>query len=75
MVCNFTPAKRTSYKIGVPAAGTYKEILNSDDTQFGGSGATHGDTKLKSTKGNWQGQKQFVTMTIPPLGVSVLIRD
>jgi 1,4-alpha-glucan branching enzyme len=75
VVCNFTPAKRTSYKIGVPAAGTYKEILNSDDTQFGGSGATHGDTKLKSTKGNWQGQKQFVTMTIPPLGVSVLIRD
>lgn len=73
VVCNFTPATRKDYKIGVPISGTYTEILNSDDKQFGGSGNTLGKTKLKTTKGHWQHQEQFVTMSIPPLGVSVLI--
>ena len=73
VVCNFTPATRNEYKIGVPKAGSYTEILNSDAKQYGGSGHTIGKAKLKSTKGNWQNQEQFVTMTIPPLGVSVLI--
>ncbi len=73
VVCNFTPATRKNYKVGVPLPGTYEELLNSDDKQFGGSGITLGKSKLKSTKGKWQDQEQFVTMTIPPLGVSVLI--
>ena len=37
-LCNFAPVHRPDYKIGVPRAGIYRELLNSDDTRFGGSG-------------------------------------
>ncbi len=35
-VCNFSPVVRDGYRIGVPAAGIYREILNTDSTFFGG---------------------------------------
>lgn len=38
--CNFTNVRRESYRIGVPVAGTYEVIFNSDDKDFGGDGAT-----------------------------------
>ncbi|MBQ8228721.1 MAG: 1,4-alpha-glucan branching protein GlgB [Clostridia bacterium] len=37
-VCNFTPIRRESYRIGVPVAGTYEVIFNSDDKRYGGDG-------------------------------------
>ena len=36
-VCNFTPVPRYEYRIGVPAPGVYREILNTDAGMFGGS--------------------------------------
>ena len=41
VVCNFNPVLREGYTLGAPVAGSYKEILNSDDAEFGGSGAVH----------------------------------
>ncbi|MBL8636044.1 MAG: 1,4-alpha-glucan branching protein GlgB [Myxococcales bacterium] len=38
IVCNFTPVPRDHYPIGVPCAGFWQEILNSDATAYGGSG-------------------------------------
>ncbi len=38
VVCNFTPAPRYSYRVGVPTRGTWKEIFNSDDVRYSGSG-------------------------------------
>ena len=38
VVCNFTPVPRTNYRLGVPHSGIWKELLNSDATQYGGSG-------------------------------------
>ena len=38
VVCNFTPMPRLSYRVGVPRAGHWHEILNSDATLYGGSG-------------------------------------
>jgi 1,4-alpha-glucan branching enzyme len=38
VVCNFSGVDRTDYKIGVPYAGKYKEIFNSDAKKFGGKG-------------------------------------
>lgn len=38
IVCNFTPVPRSQYAIGVPCAGFWQEILNSDATAYGGSG-------------------------------------
>src|SRR5262249_21099944 len=39
VVCNFTPVPRQSYRIGLPRAGTWREILNTDAAVYGGSGA------------------------------------
>lgn len=37
-VCNFTPVKREKYRFGLPRAGVYEPIFNSDDERYGGSG-------------------------------------
>ena len=72
VICNFTPSLRTDYRIGVPVSGKYKELLNSDDLKYGGSGAIIDSSSLKTVKGEWQGQDQFLSLTIPPLAVTVL---
>ncbi len=38
LVCNFCPVLRTGYRLGLPKAGEYEAILNSDDSKYGGSG-------------------------------------
>jgi len=38
IVCNFTPVPRFDYKVGVPREGFWKEVLNSDAVEYGGSG-------------------------------------
>ena len=38
VVCNFTPVPRENYAVGVPAAGFWSELLNSDAEAYGGSG-------------------------------------
>jgi 1,4-alpha-glucan branching enzyme len=38
VVCNFTPEPRHDYRIGLPHAGTWREVFNSDAQAYGGSG-------------------------------------
>jgi 1,4-alpha-glucan branching enzyme len=38
VVCNFTPVARANYHIGLPLAGRWREIFNSDALDYGGSG-------------------------------------
>jgi 1,4-alpha-glucan branching enzyme len=38
VVCNFTPVPRTSYRLGLPSAGVWREVFNSDAEVYGGSG-------------------------------------
>ena len=38
VVCNFTPVPRVGYMVGVPSGGYWKELLNSDALEYGGSG-------------------------------------
>jgi 1,4-alpha-glucan branching enzyme len=38
VICNFTPVPRQGYRIGLPAAGTWRELFNSDAIDYGGSG-------------------------------------
>lgn len=71
VVCNFTPVVRENYKVGVPFKGTYKEVLNSNDTAFGGSG-DHTGNKVKSQQETWHGRPHYLEFTIPPLSVVVL---
>ena len=65
VVCNFNPVLREGYAMGVPNSGSYKEILNSDDPKYGGSGVTNGT--VRSRKGAMHGFEQHVTLTLPPL--------
>ncbi|MBX2875954.1 MAG: 1,4-alpha-glucan branching protein GlgB [Saprospiraceae bacterium] len=71
VICNFTPVVREGYKVGIPFKGTYKEVLNSNEESYGGSG-DHTDNKLKSTQGTWHGRPHFLQLTLPPLSVVVL---
>lgn len=68
---NLTPVVRTDFRVGVPAAGTWKEIFNSDDLHFWGSGISNPEP-LKSEEISWNYRTQSVKLTLPPLSVSVL---
>jgi 1,4-alpha-glucan branching enzyme len=69
-VANFTPVVRTGYRIGVPVAGTWEEVLNSDDLLYGGSGVVNatGLTDDVST----HGYDQSLELTLPPLAAIFL---
>ena len=45
-VCNFVPVAHEKFRLGVPFAGKYKEILNSDAARFGGSGMVNSRVKV-----------------------------
>ena len=73
VVVNFTPVSYENYEIGVSRAGSYEEILNSDDVRFGGSGV--GNPKaLRSVKKNFREYQNVIRITVPPLGACVLRR-
>ena len=69
-VCNFVPVAHTKFRVGVPFAGKYKEILNSDAVRFGGSGAVNPRVKL-SKKEEWDSRENSITINLPPLGICV----
>jgi 1,4-alpha-glucan branching enzyme len=68
VVCNFTPAVRKDYHIGVPKNGTWREIFNSDAKKYNGSG-THNPSVIKSTKKHVHGREHALKLTLPPMGV------
>ncbi len=71
VVCNFTPMPRLSYRVGVPRAGHWQEILNSDATLYGGSGVGNFGGKHAAPVGA-HGQFQSLALDLPPLGVVFL---
>ena len=69
IACNFTPVPRDKYRMGISKTGQLKEIFNSDDTKYGGTGMKNGTLKISKTP--WHGYDKSVEITIPPLGVVV----
>jgi 1,4-alpha-glucan branching enzyme len=67
-VCNFTPVPRTGYRIGAPAAGFYREILNSDSSLFGGSNMGNAGGVVSDPVAA-HGRPHSISITIPPLAV------
>jgi 1,4-alpha-glucan branching enzyme len=66
VVCNFTPVPRPGYRVGAPFAGYWKEALNSDAGDYGGSGVgNYGG--LWSEPVAWHGRPHSLTLTLPPL--------
>lgn len=72
-VCNFTAAVYREYRIGVPQPGCYREVLNSDSPDFGGSG--HGQKTLQAERLEWHGREYSLAMTLPPLTTIFLKAD
>jgi 1,4-alpha-glucan branching enzyme len=72
-VCVFAPQVRHGYQVGVPRDGVYQEILCSDAEQFGGSGVQNREP-IRSQQGEVQGKHHFISITLPPLAVSVFRR-
>ncbi len=70
VVLNLTPVVRNDYRIGLPLAGEWKEVLNSDDTMYWGSG--NKNTVIHTQPVGWQGKEQSTTLTLPPLGAIIL---
>lgn len=70
VVANFTPVARSNYKIGVPFAGKYKEIFNSDSKKYGGMDLINRRVKL-SKKDECDGRENSIRITVPPLGIAV----
>ena len=68
VVCNFTPVVRTDYRIGVPAPGFWRELLNSDAGYYGGSG-TGNRGGVESEPVEAHGRPHSVSLTLPPLAV------
>lgn len=69
---NFAGVKRTGYQIGVPFAGKYKELLNTDDKAYGGSGYCNARVK-ESRREPADGRFDSVKLNLAPLSVSILL--
>jgi 1,4-alpha-glucan branching enzyme len=67
-VCNFTPEPRMNYSIGVPVAGHYQEILNSDAGIFGGSNLGNPAGAMARAR-RTHGRPFSISITLPPLAV------
>lgn len=68
VVCNFQPVQRDNYRVGVPVAGIYEEVFNSESAEFGGCGVLNsGEIKSKRIKDHQLNNS--IEITLPPLGV------
>jgi 1,4-alpha-glucan branching enzyme len=71
VVCNFTPMTHFNYRIGVPSSGFWKELLNSDARQYGGSGQGNlGGVEAAPVP--FHGRSYSLTITLPPLATVFL---
>jgi 1,4-alpha-glucan branching enzyme len=71
---NFTPIPRPGYRVGVPRPGTWRVVVNTDDTLYGGSGASklaRVDTQAQES----QGKPHSFSMDLPPLGAIFLVHE
>ncbi|WGY73530.1 1,4-alpha-glucan branching protein GlgB [Burkholderia cepacia] len=70
VVSNFTPVPRHDYRIGVPGAGRYREILNTDAERYGGSGV--GNDAIATDAIAAHGRDHSLTIVVPPLATLML---
>ncbi len=66
-VTNFTPMVRERYRVAMPAQGTVYLLLNSDETQFGGSGVLPA-SRIETQPHPLNGLPCSFELTVPPLG-------
>ena len=70
-ICNFTPNPIEDYRVGVPYNTQYREILNSDDEKYGGSGVIN-TALIPAQDYNCNNMQYSCELRVPPLGAVVL---
>ena len=73
VVSNFTPVPREGYRVGVPLAGRYSEIVNTDAADYGGAGIGNLGG-VEAREGGAQGRPFHLELTVPPLATIMLRR-
>jgi 1,4-alpha-glucan branching enzyme len=74
VVSNMTPVPRHSYRIGVPYAGGWREVLNTDSGYYGGSNVGNAG-RVETARIATHGQTQSVELILPPLSTIFLRHD
>lgn len=71
VVCNLTPVPQQAYTVGVPQAGAWREVFNSDAGVYGGSNMGNGGT-VQGAEEPSHGHPASLTLTVPPLATIIL---
>jgi 1,4-alpha-glucan branching enzyme len=67
-VANFSAVPHYGYRLGLPSSGTWREVVNTDAGEYGGSGVgSYG--AVDAYDDEWHGRPASATLTLPPLGV------
>ena len=74
VVCNFTPVTHLNYRVGVPEGGFWQEILNSDATDYWGSGQGNLGG-MEAAPIPFHGRFHSLNLILPPLGVMFFKRE
>ena len=73
VICNFTPMTHHDYRIGMPEAGEWVEVFNTDNLVYGGSGFINHEP-LSTINESYHNRSCSIALNLPPLGVSILKR-
>ncbi len=71
VISNMTPVARKNYRVGVPVAGVWAELLNTDASVYGGSNLINRNIQSQSIPAHWQ--HQSVELVLPPLATIFLM--
>jgi 1,4-alpha-glucan branching enzyme len=71
VVCNLTPTPRHDYVLGVPHTGYWREVMNTDGVDYGGSGVGNMGGAHATTNG-WHGRPCSIRISLPPLATLIL---
>jgi len=71
VICNMTPAPRHHYRVGVPRAGLWREIANTDSSFYGGSNVGN-EGAVRTVESPAHGEPQSLELTLPPLATIML---
>ncbi|HWD59224.1 MAG TPA: 1,4-alpha-glucan branching protein GlgB [Stellaceae bacterium] len=74
VVCNFTPVPRQGYRIGVPYPGHYRERVNTDAADYGGSGIGNAGG-IDAEPEPMHGHAHSLMLNLPPLATVIFTRD
>jgi 1,4-alpha-glucan branching enzyme len=72
-ICNLSPVPRTGFRVGLPVAGSYSEVINTDAGAYGGSNIGNMGT-VEAHPVSWHGLDHSSVVTLPPLATIWLRR-